>query len=40
MKFALIAALLVAVSACAKQPQPAPMTVAPPAMPTYDSMSK
>lgn len=40
MKLTMIAGLLVAVSACARAPEPAPMTVAPPAQPVFDSMSK
>ena len=40
MKLSMIAALLVAVAACARQPEPAAMTVTPPATPVFDSMSK
>lgn len=39
MKYAMMIALLT-VAACAREPEPAPMMVTPPAAPVYDSAMK
>ncbi|SEM83052.1 hypothetical protein SAMN04488003_10572 [Loktanella fryxellensis] len=40
MKFALMTMALLTAAACARQPEPAPMVVTPPAAPAYDASMK